>query len=120
MKYNEEGSGFMFVMARVLSQMIILVNTSLLIGIFLAGLITFGLCWPNKMKKKLFYGPSKNKKDETAKDFKISTIQEEIDEMKSTMKNMAKKQDDLMKAMITNQAQFADIIALLKESQGKT
>lgn len=123
-KYNEEGSGMMFVIARVLSQILMLVNVILIIGIFLAGLITFGLCWPSKMKKKLFYGPTEteNKKIEIVQlksemNHEMSAVQEEVAEMKTSLKIMSKKQDELMKTILTNQAQFADLLALLKKSQ---
>jgi hypothetical protein len=123
-KYNEEGSGESFVITRLFTFLLIFVNTIIMIGVFLLGLVTFGLCWPGKIRERLFFGPTIKKNDEMTKlkseiDCKFSKAHEEVVELHDTVEKMFKNQEDLLKNQENLQAQVSELITLLKKSQDK-
>ena len=118
-KYNKLGSGIMFIFARILSYILIIINTTVILGIFLLGLVTFGFGWPSKMRERLFFGPIQNRNDDISKlkskiERKFLVAQEEVNDVKASIGRISKNQEELMKTMLANQAQVSELIALLK------
>eukprot|EP00551_Chaetoceros_affinis_P011234 CAMPEP_0203672164 /NCGR_PEP_ID=MMETSP0090-20130426/7743_1 /ASSEMBLY_ACC=CAM_ASM_001088 /TAXON_ID=426623 /ORGANISM="Chaetoceros affinis, Strain CCMP159" /LENGTH=1111 /DNA_ID=CAMNT_0050537419 /DNA_START=102 /DNA_END=3437 /DNA_ORIENTATION=+ len=118
-KYNAEGSGLVFVSVRLLSYLVMLVNIVLIVGLFLLGLATFGICWPNNLKKRLFYGPTETKSNQLSEiksevDTKIAAIQEQVADVRASVEKISNTQEELIKALLTNQAQVSELITLLK------
>lgn len=122
-KFHEDVSGVRFILARILSSVIFLFNTIILVGLFIMGLMTFGLCWPVKMKERLFFGPlAPNQKNESIRlkaelECKIRTVQDEVSEVKNSLKNISSKQDELLKTLVANQAQIAELVVLLRNEK---
>lgn len=124
-RFHEEGSGIRFVIARTLTYFSFMLNIIMLVVLFMLGLFTFGICWPRKMKERLFFGPlSPNQKNEHAllrleMESKINLVRDEVSEVRDSLSKISSKQDEVMKAIITNQAQIAELVSLLRNAQDR-
>ena len=120
-KYNGEGKGLSFIFARLWSFVLIIVNTLIILVIFLSGLASFGLLWPNIIKEQLFFGPiesNRNNETTTNLELKVDTVylNEEIEILKKSMTSIVAKQNELMDVVMMNQAQMSELISFMKRS----
>ena len=124
--FREDGSGMRFIFARMFSYVIFILNIILLIVLFIMGMLTFGICWPMKMKERLFFGPlAPNQKNETTRfktemEHKMRLIYDEVAEVKDSFLKISSKQDELMKVMTANQAQVMELVSLLQSANDKS
>lgn len=125
-KFREDGSGMRFIFARIFSYMLFILNIIILIMLFIVGMLTFGICWPMRMKERLFFGPlATNQKNEisrlkTEMEHKMKLIHDEVAEVKDSFLKISSKQDELIKVMAANQAQAMELISLLQSANEKS